>query len=122
MLKYLLKKFKERKQKKEKEEVDNLLDIKRAEFYGYLKSLYGFVVWLNNSFPSRKARKQFWKDVSDGNPHLEEAIKGLADKYSKGEIDTKCSNCERDLVNKEHETKNGCISCDAEYHRSKNGK
>jgi len=30
----------------------------------------------------------------------------------------KCKKCERD-INEKHLTKNGCIYCDAEYHRKK---
>jgi len=33
----------------------------------------------------------------------------------------KCKYCDRELPNKEHQTKNGkCIWCDVEYHRRKN--
>jgi len=34
-------------------------------------------------------------------------------------IDLICPNCDRELPNKEHRTKNGCKSCDVQWYRRK---
>ena len=56
---------------------------KNQQFYKHFKDLYEFVKWLNTKLPNRRARKQFWSNVREGKPVLENTLKNLRDDYYK---------------------------------------
>lgn len=55
----------------------------KEAFYSEIRRVYNFAKWLNGKFPSRRARKQFWRSVSKGEPLVEKTLQDLLVKYNK---------------------------------------
>jgi len=70
--------------KREREKKLTEDDKKRLAFVNKMRELYNFVKWLNEKgLPNRQQRKSFWRNVKEGQPVLENALKNLIEVYSK---------------------------------------
>lgn len=71
-----------RKQKERKETQKKIEDEKLHEAIAQLKSLYGFVKFLNEkAFKNRHERKNFWRSVEDGQNVMESTIITVLERY-----------------------------------------
>lgn len=56
---------------------------KREKIHQNLKDIYDFVRWLNTSgLSNRRARKDFWMRVKEGEPLLEKTLTNLIAQYA----------------------------------------
>ena len=54
---------------------------KQLEFKKQMQGLYSFVQWMNRQFRNRRERKTFWRNVSEGQPALDNTIRNLMTQY-----------------------------------------
>ena len=75
--------------KKQQAKTKNKEFEKNKKFYKHFKDLYEFVKWLNTKLPDRRVRKQFWNNVKDGKPVIENTLQNLMNDYRKKLSDVK---------------------------------